>query len=252
MLIITGGCSFTAHEIEENLSWAYQLAELPGYEVVNTATMASGNGLISRNVLSALSEYKNVTPVVMIMWSSPNRFELFYDKNHPIQKEMQNHPAFYNNTWLKSGGGYGHWTFGSPIADKHTKIYLKQYHNQEYQFMQTLEHILRVQWYCQINNIKLYNLCWQNIFYGNNSKDGSSYKNLSLDKKKSSKPIIEQFPSCQHLWDMINWDNWHLYNRGGLWEFCIDKGYKIPHGLHPSAEAQRQYLDEIVVPLLDR
>jgi hypothetical protein len=247
MILITGGCSFTAHQVRDKLSWANQLDERDGYTVINTAEMASGNGLISRNILEAAEQYKSQDPKVCIMWSSPNRFELFYDSKHPVQKEMRDHPAFYNHTWLKTGGGYGNWTFGSAIADKDTRTYLTYFHNQEYQFMKTLEHILRIQWYCKINNLKLYNFCWQNIFWGANDVHGSSHK-----PEHTFKPIVDTYPSCTHLWDMIDWKDWHLYKNGGLWEFCIDKGYDLQSGTHPSTEVQRQWLDEIVVPLLNR
>lgn len=247
MFLITGGCSFTAHQEDQHLSWANQLAEMPDYCVINTAEMASGNALISRNILEALEQYKKDKPYVMIMWSSPNRFELFYDSNHSIQSQMKEHPAFYNHTWLKSGGGYGFWKYESKIADRDVETYLKYYHNQEYQFMQTLEHILRIQWYCKVNKLKLFNFCWQTIFWGNNSANGSSEKSTAL-----LSPIVEQYTSCTHLWDMIDWNDWYLYKKGGLWEFCIDKGYEIPNGMHPNREAQLQWLNEFVIPLLQR
>lgn len=248
MLIITGGCSFTAHQVRNKLSWANQLAERDGYDVINVAAMASGNGLISRNILEAIAQHKTENPKVCIMWSSPNRFELFYDSQHPIQKEMRDHPAFYKHTWLKTGGGYGWgWKFESPIADKDTETYLRYFHNQEYQFMQTLEHILRVQWYCKVHNIQLFNFCWQTIFWGSNDRNGSLNKPI-----RNVQPIIDTYPSCQHLWDMIDWENWHMYKQGGLWEFCKDKGFFIENGTHPPTKAQRLWLDEIVVPLLNR
>jgi len=246
MFIITGGCSFTAHLSEESLSWANQLAEMPDYYVINTAQMASGNSLISRNVLQALSKNYQDNPKVIVMWSNPNRFELFYGAKHPIQKEMQNDGAFYNNMWLKTGGGYGIWEYKSKIANTDMKTYLKHFHNEEYQLMQTLENILRVQWFCKCHNLQLINLLMQNIFYGYNEILGSSTK-----KDGELFSLIDSYPSVQHLWDMIDWNTWHLYNdTGGILEFCFDKGYDIENGLHPNREAQCEYLNEIVIPLL--
>ena len=241
MFIITGGCSFTAQIVPEHRSWANYIKELPAYTVVNTAAMASGNALISRNLISALDKHKEQNPTVIVMWSNPNRFELFYN-NTMVTEPMKDHPALHNGMFLKSGGGFGLWKYNHPIADRDVKNYFKYYHTEEFQFMQTLEHILRIQWFCKAYDLRLINCAWQDIFHGRNELSGNT------NGDKGEDPIIWKYPSCQHLWDMIDWSKWQHNN---LWDYCASKGYEIPHGSHPPAEAQKEYAEEIIIPMLN-
>ena len=73
--LITSGCSFTAHSVEPTIAWPYHMSD---WQVINCAEMASGNALISRNLISTIPHYVDKKPTVAVMWSNPNRFELSF------------------------------------------------------------------------------------------------------------------------------------------------------------------------------
>ena len=74
--LITSGCSFTAHAVEPNIAWPNHIQD---WQVINCAEMASGNSLVSRNLIATIPHYVDKNPTVAVMWSNPNRFELFYN-----------------------------------------------------------------------------------------------------------------------------------------------------------------------------
>ena len=120
------------------------------------------------------------------------------------------------------------------------KLYLENFHNEELQFVQTLEHILRIQWYCKVHNLKLINMCWQDIFTGKND----SYGNNS---NEHGELIVNQFENAVHLWEQIDWSTWWFHNNyGGLREWCIDHNYTQFSESHPTTEAQKHFAKSVV------
>ena len=264
--LITSGCSFTAHCVEPNIAWPNHLAD---WQVINCAEMASGNSLISRNLIATIPHYLDKNPTVAVMWSNPNRFEIFYNTESnsydKIYKDMNGNGGFQNqpytgkwqthktSNWLKSGGGFGHWEFESKELNQDMKMYISNFHNEELQFIQTLENILRIQWYCKAHNLKLVNMCWQDIFTGQNNQDGNN-------SKKIGDLIINKYENAVHLWEQVDWSTWWFHHSpkqewgnqyGGLKEWCIDNGYEQFPGSHPTTEAQQHFAKEIVEGLLN-
>jgi len=244
--IIVSGDSFTAHLVEPNIAWPQHLD--PEHNVINCSEMASGNALISRNAIHKILTTKNVDAVI-IGWSDPNRFELFFNEEENLDyAKIKNHfkdrggltnqiitnewhPG-QSSSWLKSGGNYGGWDFESEQVNKLINNYFEKHHNKEFQYVQTIESILRVQWLCKLKNIKLLNF----KAFGHDLFD-VSYEN------------------AKHLITDIDWNTWWrpepktLFK--GLREWCIDKGYKNFPGSHPVTEAQRQFADEVISPWIN-
>ena len=93
--LITSGCSFTAHAVESNIAWPNHIKD---WQVINCAEMASSNALISRNLIANIPHYLDKDPTVAVMWSNPNRFELFYNR------EANNYDKIYRD--MKGQGGF--------------------------------------------------------------------------------------------------------------------------------------------------
>lgn len=237
-MILAGGDSFTAHLTDSNLAWPYHV----DYNIINCAEMASGNELIARNVIAALSQHNDIHTVI-ISWSDANRFEFFLNKETANWKKFKdffkdktalcklNQIQTTDGAWLKSGGGYGTWKFGLSDADNLMKIFLQKLHNTEWQYIKTLESILRVQWYCQANNIRLINFkSWNHSLFN------------------------ERYDNTLHLEKMIDFDTWWFpKNKLGLREWVTDIAQieQIENGLHPSANAQRMFAKKIIEPMLE-
>lgn len=273
MKILTGGCSFSAHLMEEKLAWPYHLTNL-GHDVFNSAEMASGNQIISDRICWALE--KQSYDCCVVMWSNPYRFELFLNNENAnyknIHAEMNNKSSYSNfflanngqshqtSNWIRTGGGYGLWKFENKELNNLTENYLKYHFNYEYHFIQTCKSIVMVQLLCKFLNIKLINTCWQNIWDDlydcNNSVVGSNWiDNITLQQLKTGiinyTPVINKYPNAQHWYNLIDWDTWVFYEtdtikRGGLGEFAVVENNDILDQSHPSRSSQEQWANYIL------
>jgi len=240
MKIVTGGDSFAGHCIEPNIAWPHHIKN---HEVIFGAEMASGNQLIARNVVHKIITNKDVDCVI-IGWSDPNRFEFFFnDEESPyleIKEHFKNNSGLTNqivtgewhpgakSSWLKSGGGHGSWKFGNKYLDDKVSVYMKEFHNQEYQYIQTIESILRVQWLCESRNIRLLNFkAWHHNLFKH------SYENV------------------RELQKNIDTTTWWFYNKQGLKEWCEDRGFTDFPGGHPTTSAQEKFTKEVIQPWID-
>jgi hypothetical protein len=271
--ILTGGCSFSAHLVEEKLAWPYHL-EQQGFEIFNSAEMASGNQIISDRICWALE--KQYYDYCIVMWSNPYRFELFlnrenlhYNNIHDTMKSKTSYTNFFlkgeskshiDSNWVRTGGGYGLWNFGNKSLDSLTENYLKNHFNYEYQFIQTCRSIIMVQLLCKSLNVKLINTCWQNIWDDlydfNNNIIGSNWINSSaLESLKKGtikyKSIIDRYPNAVHWYNLIDWSTWVFYEtstvkRGGLGEFAVIENNDVLDQSHPSRESQNKWANFIL------
>jgi len=267
MKVLTGGCSFTAHQVPKNLAWPNHL----DHDVTNTAEMASGNTIILDRIMSKLD---STFDYCIVMWSSPYRIELLFNKEHSdyskIVDKMKDSHAISNyqltgvphkvhneSNWLRIGGGYGRWKFDVGEVDDILEVYYKYIHNLEYQFIQTLKSIVFLQNYCKINSIKLINTCWNNIFdivkevdvRATGSNDFVTPESMQRLKDGSfiQSPIIDWYPNARQWYDMIDWSNWLFYEneyvkRGGLGEYAIiECNDNYEKGMHPSSNSQNSW-----------
>jgi hypothetical protein len=268
MKILTGGCSFSAHRIKEKLAWPYHLQQ-QGYDVFNSSEMASGNQIISDRVCWALE--RNSYDYCIVMWSNPYRFELFLNKEnkkyHSIHSDMKDDISYTNfflsgkshsssnSNWIRTGGGYGLWSFKNKHLNKITRNYLENHFNYEYQFIQTCKSILMVQLLCQSLNVKLINTCWQNIWddlydcddniVGSNWLDNNAIE-LLKEGKINYQPVITKYSNAQHWYNLIDWDTWLFYEtpaikRGGLGEFAVIKNNDGLINSHPNRLSQKKW-----------
>ena len=90
--VLTGGDSFTAHIMEDNVAWPNHInkAKDPWKEckVINVSEMASDNVLIARNVIKGLEKHQEDVTHVIIGWSDPNRFSLYVNQEHPLYMDI--------------------------------------------------------------------------------------------------------------------------------------------------------------------
>ena len=239
MNIVTGGCSFseTRHCVDYHRfgmmddyddyqpesgykSWALHLEDIiPNSKVYNTAMPGAGNGFISRAVIYKVNEMieKNKKPeYVFIQLTACEREEVLIDVMDAVtetdRKLLCHHIPVLdggldagmnwdaidrlnnNKTWLKHSYG----------QDSMLKYYYKYYNNDEFSIVKTLEHILRLQWFLKVSNIKYKMFCGWNLF-----------------------PMLPQLPryptEVRHLWKMIDWDNFWFHKKlGGIKEWSID------------------------------
>ena len=179
-----------------------------------------GNGLISRSIIyevsKQLKEYHSDDIRVGIMWSGPQRYQVYSDDQQVenIDGWVENPTGFINNhkNWQILNP---HWTTGK------SKIYYKNLHMDVYGWIQTLENILRTQWFLEKYNIKYFMTTFINLFKG--------------------MPDTEE---TKHLWRMIDWDKFLPIE--GMYEWCDESGLDSTN--HPTSNAHEKFVKEIIIP----
>ena len=277
MRIVTGGCSFseTRHCVDYHRfgimddyddyqpesgykSWALHLEDIiPNSTVYNTAMPGAGNGFISRAVIykvNEMIEQGKKTDYVFIQLTACDREEILVsvddassetDSNllcHFIPSLDKGLDGGINWKLIKNGNNNKMWLKHSYGKDSMLKHYYKYYDNDEFSVVKTLEHILRLQWFLKVNDIKYRIFCGWNIF-----------------------PVLPQMPrypiEVRHLWTMIDWNNFWFHKKfGGISEWSKDnlpfeerfitedRVQKDGSALdeHPSNKAHKKFAKEIV------
>lgn len=232
MILITSGCSFSECISPHIKTWPKHLAEKLNCSHIPIGLGSQGNGLISRKLLhelhKSLKTHKSDDLLVGIMWSHPNRWEYYQDVRQEFESNIDGWQ--YNPTDVvdQSQGGWvitnHHW------KHKLSNTYYKLYYNHVYAQVQTLEHILRIQWYLQQHNIRYFmSTITANVF---------DYESM-------------QDAECQHLKEMIDWSRFLPCD--GEYEWCRDNtiySFK-PGDNHPTGKMHEEFVNRMIIPWLN-
>lgn len=248
--VICAGDSYTFHCIDEYLAWPYHL-DKSAYNVTVCAEMGSSNTMIARNALYQLSKQTSFEDTVLVVgWSEPTRFEFHFDQTHPmfseVKKVEKTHDHKVTNflcdgdtkysAWLKSTGGYGHWTFENKHIDQLMEMYFGHCHSNVNQYIDSMHSVLLLQNFCKANSIPLMNF-----------------------KAWDHELLTATYPETEYLHDLVDRGTWWEYNGAdindeniiqGLREFCRDLGDDIPEGMHPHNKYQRMFAEQAVTAFL--
>ena len=248
--IVTSGCSFsntedcvdyTTHGMDHHLyqldnykSWALHLEDIiPDSKVYNRALPGVGNAYIVRSIIWQVNELlkQNIKPNVFMQMTSFDRKELLLDCNdlssetdgnlqtHYIPDIMPRHipdimPRHQSPHFAKKLNNNKVWLKHSYVEDSMMRYHYKYYHNDESALVESLEHILRLQWFLKLNNINY------KIFPGWNIIQRLNHHTL---QKESNEKLIFGTTEVNFLWEMIDFDNvWFYKNYGGITEWSED------------------------------
>ncbi len=261
--LITSGCSFTG--TRDNL-WPWWLSRETDSILHNRGYPAAGNGWISRSAIyqtQSLLDSK-VPPegiVVIVMWSGIDRKELFISNTET--KDFSNFSRYNtmrfpinfinsepNNPNIKdSSSGYieNFFQFNTSLLPSGTSLHpLKflSYFADESLAIQSYEHFLRLQWYCNSKNVTLINLTYADIMHYPDSKFQENHHSTSLTK--------DRFKNVVHLHNMIDFNKWIFYkDTEGLYEYVRDNKLTFrTDGVHPSIESNKHFVENFLLPKL--
>ena len=159
-ILITSGCSFT-HDFP---TWAHFLAVERQMSLANVAMSGCGNHIISSEIIRKTelllnSGVSSSDLEIIIQWSGLFRFDLIVDKTIHKSPERLVHlangspgqlerafkePTGTNNAWIMTAGS------------KNKSIWPEIFWitSKEQAFAQTIEQVLRTQWYLKSKQIK--------------------------------------------------------------------------------------------------
>jgi hypothetical protein len=137
-----------------------------------------------------------------------------------------------NNIWLKSGGR----VFKNAHVDSKRKVdehfweyWYKKYYTYEGMFWETLENILRTQWFLEKYSVPYFMTSMNDLF----TEGLSKHKDL------------------KYLYDLIDMNRFCLYDgTKGIWEHNEENGYPLDETHHPTKEGHQAFCADIILPKL--
>jgi hypothetical protein len=271
--IIVSGCSIssdctTMDEDDKKYRSYPKYLQDDGFQVTNLSESGLDNGSISRLVIHEV--YHNLMEssaddiFVIIQWSGVDRMSSFVTKSETID---------FDDLWRfnYSGKNDEGWAVNRGKSNKADfwKDYFGLLYTEEGFFINTLEHILRTQWFLESVGVKYKMFAGWDIFTFNTGIDGGYGKNhpnggqFLEDKNYSNKDntlLKDTFKNSTHLWDLINFDNfWFFENEnvkfGGMVQWVENRfefkktGFRggSPFDFHPNDEAHKVFWDEVII-----
>lgn len=233
-LLITGGCSFSECISDHIDTWPRHLAKsLSDYTHISTGMGSQGNGLISRRIIYEVNHHlsNGVSPddiLVCIMWSGPNRFDTYFQ--YPSRDFRVNIDGWMENptSFVKENKSKNWCIFNHHWQSRVNRIYYKELYDDVMTQIQTLEHILRVQWFLKSHNIKYMMTTYMDHVFAN-----------------------VEHPECKYLYTMI--DRGNFLPIQGEYEWCKDQGqYPFPNkdDPHPGTHQHGEFTEKVILPFL--
>lgn len=227
MILVTGGCSFSDNRAR---AWPVQLTEILTCDPIYTGMSSQGNGLISRKIIYTLSELLKTTDpselLVGIMWSGPDRHDFYTTEDPGFDTNIDN--------WLENPTSVipdspNNWVIlNHNWKNRFAKDYYSTFYDNIGASVYTYEHILRVQWFLKLHNIKYFMTTYTGEVFANSDH---------VDTK--------------HLYDQIDTD--HFLPVTGEYEWCRDYSsiaYPDPYDKHPSEEQHKRFTEQVIIPFL--
>jgi hypothetical protein len=237
-ILITSGCSFS--DPMHWPCWPTHLSNYLGndYQSRHLGMISQGNGIISRKlihkVIELLKENSADNLLVGIMWSGITRVDFYNDTNpmyHPsVLQEKFRH--FDNPTGFVDDKSK-HWViFNHNWNIPNCQEYYKIFDSVLFQQIQTIEHILRTQWFLEKHNIKYFM---------------STYTGEVFDKKLLNHLEVE------YLYKQINFDTFLPVI--GEFEWCRDfSNFEFPMkgDHHPGSDQHNEFSEQVIIPFLQK
>ena len=232
-IFVSAGCSFSTCEPRGPVTWPAQTQEiLKPKEHISKGMGSQGNGLIARSIIYEVNRLlkqgvKNTDIVVGVMWSGYSRHEYYWDKHaRGGEWEPTHHDGWLvNPTNFNNEDTDGGWV----ITNAHWKTceeYYKYYYDHIGGQINTLEHVLRTQWFLEKHNISYFMMQYMDETF-----------NLS-----------NRIP-CRHLYEQIDWTKFPT-NRG-CFEWCKENNeHYIDETLHPTSKGHRAFTESIIIPYI--
>lgn len=238
--LITAGCSYSQVP-NTDVTWPVHLNEYLAPEgIFYLGQGAAGNGIISRkviyNVAKQLKFYQPSEMLVGIMWSGYDRGTIFSTKELPNSKKIDfgKDVDYYSNPVriIKDRNYYilnRHW---------HDELSTNEYKNfnKEQRVMETLEHILRVQWFLKMHKVPYFMVQY----------DYDVFNDYPYDTT-----FVKSNPDTKFLWYQIDWEQWLPVENCYQWA-KEESGFDFarPPDPHPSTEQHKAFTERVIVPFL--
>lgn len=229
--LVSAGCSFTqVPNTYEN--WPKHLSERLNLDPVYLGQGAASNGIIANKLIYNLEkELENNTKdelLVGVMWSGPDRHEIYYTGDFEHNNFNGSTDEKYRNP-LKIVENYNWYLLNSKFTDTNSQVWFKYFHDDVGATINTIKNILMVQWYLKCKNIKYFMTTYAPHTLPNDL--------IKLEDVKAFYKLID----FKHFLPVNNALNWMM--DCGKWHKNEEDG-------HPPTEANIEFVDKMIIPHL--
>ena len=153
--------------------------------------------------------------------------------------------------------------------------YFSTYYSEQGMLIQTLEYVLRTQWFLKANHIPYRMFCGWDIFgfYPSECTYGTQFTmNGEIYSNNDHVVLAEQYVNTKYLWDLIDWDKFWTFTNdkvqvGGssqwvqnimneldtdgssLWYRSSPALGQVPD-FHPTEKAWSQFTEKVISPMI--
>tara|TARA_R110001592_G_scaffold141305_1_gene362718 strand:+ start:213 stop:1031 length:819 start_codon:yes stop_codon:yes gene_type:complete len=261
MILVTGGCSFSEPISPWITTWPKHLENhINPTSSHHTGMGSAGNGMISRSVIHKVSQLlkeNNAKDLLVgIMWSGPDRHEVFVDKKDIT--ESITHGMLIPGENGKSLGVYNPYNFINEdneqawlllhphnSGDTRSEAWYKHLHNKVGAYINTIEHILRTQWFLKSHSIKYF----MTTYTGEVLPKTLPIKNFFKTQSNLLPELLSENKHTKHLYEQIDFAQFLPVE--GEYEWCRDKSgleFPIKNDNHPSSDQHLLFTKEVIVP----
>jgi hypothetical protein len=260
--LVTSGCSFSDNITQKGGRWPQHIAELTGMNLYNRGHGSCGNEWIGDSLIYQIQQLlsngvKSDEIIALVCWSGIDRKSIFVSKEEtPLYDELvnfenySNNPVYFidsepnkqqtarNKGWIV--GGYN-CSFANENINQFKKSYFENFYSAESSLVTSLKQWLMVQWWCEVNNIRLLNFTYKDIFH------------YPHNIEHSSKIFYDYYPDTKYYFDMLNFNNWWFHdNYTGLYEWVRDNKLEFyPDAVHPWPTAHKEFAKKILLPWVE-
>jgi hypothetical protein len=214
----------------------------------------SGNSFISKQLINTIyHHYMNEKDLVVgVMWTDISRKDILISRKEskwreikkPSSKFWSDHviddtltyptvtmdgtptSKFIKSFWMKSGSI--NWR---ETVSKFWKTWYRDYYTFEGMFWETLENILRTQWFLEKYNIPYFMTSVTDLFTEGLSK----------------------YEEPKHLYDLIDMDKFCLYDgTKGIYEHNIENNIPFDETKHSTREGHEAFCEDVIIPKVEK
>ena len=234
---ISAGCSFSQVP-NADVTWPVHIRDCLQPECTYYLGQgAAGNGIISRKVIHTVQKvleiYNTDELMVGIMWSGHDRMDAFYPEKPSLSYEPVGAGADNYTNPVRVAKENNYYIMNHHWNDELTKTYYKYFYSKIGACIQTIEHILRTQWFLQNLGIRYFM---------------TEYNNDCLPRD----PEIINHSDVKYLYDMIDKSYWVPIDN--MYKFAVSTGkpFARPPDVHPSTEHHQLFVKDVCMPWLFR
>ncbi|MAE82847.1 MAG: hypothetical protein CMB80_08945 [Flammeovirgaceae bacterium] len=283
--IVIAGCSFTQYNRDE--TWYHNIAHdfSSRVQIHNVGIGGAGNYVISTLCINKVSELltlgiKFSEILVITQWSGISRKSFIGDNRESVLSVEFNHCQVDNilkDLSKKDGTSKFCWDIGKKNNENYWTHYKDNYWSDECAFIETLENILRTQWFLKSSQINFLMFIGWDLFTDSDkgehmhsacrgwfkANDGrGQWEKNRIYENKFNPMLKDKFKWSSHLWDMIDFSKFTFFENdkikfGGMMQWgqhnlTPDKWYCGPSDPHPSQHVQTGFFNCYVKPWVQK